>query len=146
MSTYLAHGSPHGCYSRRWRRATGAPRPIVVAGLLAAVAIAMSAAPQEMLPAATAHPGQHTVVYQILGGGDVYSVIPDPGTPVYPASTTTWVSTPWSQTVQVTGNPYLALNYTDKSGGPHDCAIQVDGQTGRAHRTQGRSVCLPDPG
>jgi hypothetical protein len=117
-----------GADSRRWRRATWAPRPIVVAGLLAAVAIAMSAAPQEMLPAANAHPGQHTVVYQILGGGDVYSVIPDPGTPVYPASTTTWVSTPWSQTVQVTGNPYLALNYTDKNGGPHDCAIQVDGQ------------------
>jgi hypothetical protein len=81
-----------------------------------------------MLPAANAHPGQHTVVYRILGGGDVYSVIPDPGTPVYPASTTTWVSIPWSQTVQVTGNPYLALNYTDKTGGPHDCAIQVDGQ------------------
>ena len=71
-----------------------------------------------MLPAAHASPGQHTVVYQILGPGDVFSVIPDPGTPVYPTSTTTWVSTPWSQTVQVTGNPYLALNYTDKTGGP----------------------------
>jgi hypothetical protein len=81
-----------------------------------------------MLPAAHANPGQHTVVYRILGGGDVFSVIPDPGTPVYPSSTTTWVSTPWSQTVQVTGNPYLALNYTDKDGGPHDCAIQVDGK------------------
>src|ERR1700753_972786 len=115
-----------GADSRR-RRATGAPKPIVVAGLLA-VAAAMSTAPQAMVPAAHAQPGQHTVVYHILGGGDVYSVIPDPGTPVYPSSTTTWVSTPWSQTVQVTGNPYLALNYTDKSGGPHDCAIQVDGQ------------------
>ncbi|RAU95859.1 hypothetical protein DQP58_11335 [Mycobacterium colombiense] len=96
--------------------------------VLAALAIAASSAPQAMLPRAQAHPGQHTVVYRILGGGDVFSVIPDPGTPVYPASTTTWVSVPWSQTVQVTGSPYLALNYTDKTGGPHDCAIQVDGQ------------------
>ncbi|WP_156765730.1 hypothetical protein [Mycobacterium sp. 1245499.0] len=104
------------------------PRVHTMAAVLAAVAIAASSAPQAMLPRAQAHPGQHTVVYRILGGGDVFSVIPDPGTPVYPASTTTWVSVPWSQTVQVTGNPYLALNYTDKSGGPHDCAIQVDGQ------------------
>lgn len=104
------------------------PRLRTMAAVLAAVAIAASSAPQAMLPRAQAHPGQHTVVYRILGGGDVFSVIPDPGTPVYPASTTTWVSVPWSQTVQVTGNPYLALNYTDKSGGPHDCAIQVDGQ------------------
>ncbi len=79
-------------------------------------------------PAANADPARHTVVYRILGGGDVYSVIPDPGTAVYPASTTTWVPVPWSQTVKVTGSPYLALNYTDKSGGPHDCAIEVDGQ------------------
>jgi hypothetical protein len=113
----------------RWRRATGARRPSAVAGLLAAVVVAASTAPQAMLPAAQAQPGQHTVVYRILGGGDVFSVIPDPGTPVYPSSTTTWVSVPWSQTVQVTGNPYLALNYTDKNGGPHDCAIQVDGQS-----------------
>lgn len=104
------------------------PRLRTMAAVLAAVAIAASSAPQAMLPRAQAHPGQHTVVYRILGGGDVFSVIPDPGTPVYPASTTTWVSVPWSQTVQVTGNPYLALNYTDKTGGPHDCAIQVDGQ------------------
>lgn len=104
------------------------PRLHTMAAVLAAVAIAASSAPQAMLPRAHAHPGQHTVVYRILGGGDVFSVIPDPGTPVYPASTTTWVSVPWSQTVQVTGNPYLALNYTDKTGGPHDCAIQVDGQ------------------
>jgi hypothetical protein len=100
-----------------------------MAAVLAAVAIATSSAPQAMLPTAQAHPDQHTVVYRILGGGDVFSVIPDPGTPVYPASTTTWVSVPWSQTVQVTGSPYLALNYTDKTGGPHDCAIQVDGQS-----------------
>lgn len=104
------------------------PRLRTMAAVLAAVAIAASSAPQAMLPRAQAHPGQHTVVYRILGGGDVFSVIPDPGTPVYPASTTTWVSVPWSQTVQVSGNPYLALNYTDKTGGPHDCAIQVDGQ------------------
>ncbi|MGD1348660.1 hypothetical protein ACKUU1_23545 [Mycobacterium seoulense] len=72
-------------------------------------------------------PGEHTVTYQVLGGGDVFSVIPDPGTPVYPASTTTWVSTPWSQTVHVTGSKLLALNYTDHHG-THDCAIQVDGK------------------
>src|ERR1700742_443389 len=89
MSTYLATVRLMGADSRRWLRATGAPRPIVVAGLLAAVAVAMGNAPQAMLPAANAHPGQHSVVYQILGGGDVYSVIPDPGTPVYPSSTTT---------------------------------------------------------
>jgi hypothetical protein len=104
------------------------PRPGAFAGLLAAVAIAISAAPPSILPAAHANQGQHTVVYRILGGGDVFSVIPDPGTPVYPKTTTTWVSIPWSQTVQVSGNPYLALNYTDKDGGPHDCAIQVDGK------------------
>lgn len=112
----------------RWRRGSRGVRPSALVGLLATVAIATAIAPQAMLPAAKANPAQHTVVYRILGGGDVYSVIPDPGTPVYPASTTTWVSVPWSQTVQVTGNPYLALNYTDKTGGPHDCAIQVDGQ------------------
>lgn len=111
----------------RWCHATGASRPSAIVGLLAAVAMAAAIAPQAMLPAAKASPEQHTVVYRILGGGDVYSVIPDPGTPVYPASTTTWVPVPWSQTVQVTGSPYLALNYTDKTGGPHDCAIQVDG-------------------
>jgi hypothetical protein len=125
--------------SYRRGRASAAPRPSALAGLLAAVAIAMSAASPDMVPAAKADPGQHTVVYRILGGGDVYSVIPDPGTPVYPASTTTWVSVPWSQTVQVTGSPYLALNYTDKTGGPHDCAIQVDGQPVRlAEHTAGR--------
>lgn len=101
-------------------------RPRALAGLLAAVA-AVATVALPMVPAAHANPGQHTVVYRILGGGDVFSVIPDPGTPVYPSSTTTWVSTPWSQTVQVTGSPYLALNWTDKDGGPHDCAIQVDG-------------------
>lgn len=114
--------------SYRWGRANAAPWPRALAGLLAAVAMAMSAAPPAMLPVAKADPGPHTVVYRILGGGDVFSVIPDPGTPVYPASTTTWVSVPWSQTVQVSGTPYLALNYTDKTGGPHDCAIQVDGK------------------
>jgi hypothetical protein len=76
----------------------------------------------------TATAGSHTVTFQVLGGGDVYSIIPDPGTPVYPASTTTWVPTPWSQTVQVTGGKYLALNYTDRTG-THDCAIQVDGKS-----------------
>ena len=80
-----------------WLRGNWARRSSAFAGLLAAVAIATIGAPPSMLPAAQASPGQHTVVYRILGGGDVFSVIPDPGTPVYPSSTTTWVSTPWSQ-------------------------------------------------
>lgn len=133
--------------SCRKGRAGKAPRPCGLAGLLAAVAMAMSAAPPAMLPAANADPTQHTVVYRILGGGDVFSVIPDPGTPEYPASTTTWVSVPWSQTVQVTGSPYLALNYTDKTGGPHDCAIQVDGQSvSLTEHTAGRCAYqIPGP-
>jgi hypothetical protein len=133
--------------SGRWHGATATLRPSAVAGLLAAIAIATSTAPQAMLPAAQANPAQHTVVYRILGGGDVYSAIPDPGTPVYPASTTTWVSVPWSQTVQVSGNPYLALNYTDKTGGPHDCAIQVDGQpvTLTEHTTGRCAYQIPGP-
>lgn len=131
----------------RWRRASGALRPSALAGLLAAVAIATTTAPPAMLPQAKAKPVQHSVVYRILGGGDVYSVIPDPGTPVYPASTTTWVSIPWSQTVEVTGNPYLALNYTDKTGGPHDCAIQVDGKpVALTEHTPGRCAYqIPGP-
>jgi hypothetical protein len=133
--------------SRRRASVGKAPRPCALAGLLAAAAIAISAAPPALLPAAKADPAQHTVVYRILGGGDVYSVIPDPGTPVYPASTTTWVSVPWSQTVQVSGTPYLALNYTDKNGGPHDCAIQVDGKAVRlAEHTAGRCAYqIPGP-
>ncbi|OBH57295.1 hypothetical protein [Mycobacterium sp. E2479] len=133
--------------SRRWRHVSATPRPSALAGLLAAIAVAMSAAPPAMLPAAKADPAQHTVVYRILGGGDVFSVIPDPGTPVYPASTTTWVSVPWSQTVQVTGSPYLALNYTDKTGGPHDCSIQVDGQpVALTEHTTGRCAYqIPGP-
>ena len=86
-----------------------------------------------VLPVASADPppsGQHTVTFQILGAGDVFSAIPDPGTPVYPKSSTTWVPTPWSQTVQASGGQYLALNWTDHTG-THDCAILVDG-----HRVQ----------
>ncbi len=100
-----------------------------------------------MLPAAAADPGQHTVMYQILGGGDVFSVIPDPGTPVYPTGTATWVSIPWSQSVQISGNPYLALNYTDKTGGPHDCVIQVDGQPVALteHKAGGCAYQIPGP-
>ena len=146
MPTDSAHHHMNAEFCRRGR-AGKAQRPGALAGLLAAVAIAMSAAPPVMLPAATADPAQHTVVYRILGGGDVFSVIPDPGTPVYPASTTTWVSVPWSQTVQVTGSPYLALNYTDKTGGPHDCAIQVDGQSvSLTEHTSGRCAYqIPGP-
>ncbi|MEE6176600.1 hypothetical protein [Mycobacterium sp. 050134] len=127
MSTNSPAGDLARADSGRGRTASALLRPSVAIGLCAAVAAAVSGAPPALLPAAQASPAQHTVVYRILGGGDVYSVIPDPGTPVYPASTTTWVSVPWSQTVQVNGNPYLALNYADKDGGPHDCAIVVDG-------------------
>jgi hypothetical protein len=70
---------------------------------------------------------QHTVTFQITGAGDAFSIIPDPGTPVYPASDTTWVPLPWSQTVTVNGNPLVALNWTDKTGS-HDCVITVDGK------------------
>src|SRR5262249_16584074 len=75
-----------------------------------------------VLPVASANPppsGQPTVPFQILGAGDVFSAIPDPGTPEYPKSSTTWVRTPWSQTVQVGGGQYLALNWTDHTG-THD--------------------------
>lgn len=131
--------------SSRWHFAGWTLRRSVTAGLLAAVAVV--GAPQPTLPTAHANPAQHTVVYRILGGGDVFSVIPDPGTPVYPPSTTTWVTTPWSQTVQVSGNPYLALNWTDKSGGPHDCAIQVDGKpVALTEHTTGRCAYqIPGP-
>ena len=105
------------------------PRPRVLTGLLAAAAIATAAAPQALLPAAAADPTQqHTVTFRVLGAGDAFSIIPDPGTPVYPANSNTWVPLPWSQTVQVSGNPYLALNWTDHNG-THDCAILVDGKT-----------------
>jgi hypothetical protein len=116
-----------------------APRPRTLAGLVAAAAIATAGAPQSMLPAAAADTqGQHTVTFQVLGAGDAFSIIPDPGTPVYPANTNTWVPLPWSQTVQVTGNPYLALNWTDHNG-THDCAIQVDGKSvPLTEHTQGR--------
>lgn len=146
MPTDSAHRHMNAGVCRNGR-ARKAQRPGALAGLLAAVAIAMGAAPPVMLPAAKADPTQHTVVYRILGGGDVFSVIPDPGTPVYPASTTTWVSVPWSQTVQVTGSPYLALNYTDKTGGPHDCAIQVDGHSvSLTEHTAGRCAYqIPGP-
>jgi hypothetical protein len=103
-----------------------APRPRTLAGLLGAAVIATAAAPQALLPTAAADP-THSVTYQLTGRGDAFSIIPDPGTPVYPANTTTWVPLPWSQTVQVNGSPYLALNWTDHSGN-HDCKILVDGK------------------
>jgi hypothetical protein len=109
------------------RQPSHAPRRTVWAGLLAAVAIAGAAATPSMLPTAAAD-SDHTVTYHLTGAGDAFSIIPDPGTPVYPANTNTWVPLPWSQTVKVTGSPYLALNWTDHSG-THDCVIKVDGKT-----------------
>lgn len=103
------------------------PRPRALAGLLAAAALAAGAAPLAVLPTAGADPS-HTVTYHLTGHGDAFSIIPDPGTPVYPANTNTWVPVPWSQTVTVTGSPYLALNWTDHNG-THDCVIKVDGKT-----------------
>jgi hypothetical protein len=102
------------------------PRSRLLAGLLAAAAFAAAAAPQSMLPTAAAD-SHHTVTFQVTGAGDAFSIIPDPGTPVYPANTNTWVPLPWSQTVKVTGSPYLALNWTDHNG-THDCVITVDGK------------------
>ncbi len=102
------------------------PRPRALAGLLAAAAMATAAAPQALLPTAAADP-THSVTFEVTGQGDAFSIIPDPGTPVYPANTNTWVPLPWSQTVQVNGSPYLALNWTDHSG-THDCRILVDGK------------------
>lgn len=102
------------------------PRPRTLAGLLAAAAIAVPVAPQDMLPTAAAA-SDHTVTYQITGAGDAFSIIPDPGTPVYPANTNTWVPLPWSQTVKASGGTYVSLNWTDHSG-THDCVIQVDGK------------------
>jgi hypothetical protein len=107
--------------------ASRAPRPRALAGLLAAAAIA-AAVPLALLPTAAADP-QHTVVFQITGHGDAFSIIPDPGTPVYPANTNTWVPLPWSSPpVTVNGGQYLALNWTDHSGN-HDCKILVDGKS-----------------
>jgi hypothetical protein len=91
----------------------------LAAGALGVGALALS-------PTAAADE-QHTVQYQITGPGDAFSVIPDPGTPVYPPNDTTWVTLPWSQTVTVTGHPLVALNWTDKTGN-HDCVITVDGK------------------
>lgn len=102
------------------------PRPTIFAGLLTAAAMAVAVATPGMLPPAAAEP-HHTVTYQITGAGDAFSIIPDPGTPVYPANTNTWVPLPWSQTVKVAGSPYLALNWTDHNG-THDCVITVDGK------------------
>jgi hypothetical protein len=121
MKKPVAHAAPGGVWLPLW-----ALRPRTLAGLLAAAAIATAAAPVSLLPTAAADP-THTVTYQLTGHGDAFSIIPDPGTPVYPANTNTWVPLPWSQTVQVNGSPYLALNWTDHSGN-HDCKILVDGK------------------
>jgi hypothetical protein len=115
----------HVAHSAIWLPSR-APRPKALAGLLGAAAIAIAAAPQALSPTAAADP-THTVTYQVTGRGDAFSIIPDPGTPVYPANTNTWVPLPWSQTVQVNGSPYLALNWTDHNGN-HDCKILVDGK------------------
>jgi hypothetical protein len=103
-------------------------RRVSFAALLCAAALGVLGG-VTVVPVAAADPppsGQHTVTFQITGAGDVFSAIPDPGTPVYPKSSTTWVPTPWSQTVQTSGGQYLALNWTDHTG-THDCAILVDG-------------------
>ena len=121
MTNPVAHVAPGAVWLPSW-----APRPRTLAGLLSAAAIVAAAAPQALLPTAAADP-THTVTYQVTGHGDAFSIIPDPGTPVYPANTNTWVPLPWSQTVQVNGSPYLALNWTDHNGN-HDCKILVDGK------------------
>jgi hypothetical protein len=95
-----------------------------LAGFLTASALGTAAA-LSVAPTAIADQ-QHTITYTITGHGDAYSIIPDPGTPVYPASSTTWVPLPWTSTVPTSGHPYVALNWTDKTG-THDCVISVDG-------------------
>ena len=79
------------------------------------------------VPQTAAADDQHSVTFQITGAGDAFSVIPDPGTPVYPPNDTTWVKLPWSQTVNASSGQLVALNWTDKTG-THDCVITVDGK------------------
>jgi hypothetical protein len=79
------------------------------------------------VPQTAAADDQHSVTFQITGAGDAFSIIPDPGTSVYPPNDTTWVKLPWSQTVQATSGQTVALNWTDKTGS-HDCVITVDGK------------------
>ena len=92
---------------------------LLATGALSAAALA--------LPQTAAADDQHSVTFQITGAGDAFSIIPDPGTPVYPPNDTTWVKLPWSQTVQASSGQLVSLNWTDKTG-THDCAITVDGK------------------
>jgi hypothetical protein len=116
MSLSTAHESTTTASRRRSARAV---LPLVAASMLGATALAVS-------PTAAAD-DQHTVTFQITGAGDAFSIIPDPGTPVYPPNDTTWVKLPWSQTVQASSGQTVALNWTDKTGS-HDCVITVDGK------------------
>lgn len=95
--------------------------------LLALLASGALTAAALIVPQIAAADDQHSVTFQITGAGDAFSIIPDPGTPVYPPSDTTWVKLPWSQTVQASSGQTVALNWTDKTGS-HDCVITVDGK------------------
>jgi hypothetical protein len=79
------------------------------------------------VPPTAAADDQHSVTFQVTGAGDAFSIIPDPGTPVYPPNDTTWVKLPWSQTSKASSGQLVALNWTDKTG-THDCVISVDGK------------------
>ncbi|MDT5095079.1 MAG: hypothetical protein QOH60_4442 [Mycobacterium sp.] len=116
MSLSTAHESTTTASRRRSARAV---LPLVAASMLGATALAVS-------PTAAAD-DQHTVTFQITGAGDAFSIIPDPGTPVYPPSDTTWVKLPWTQSAQASTGQLVALNWTDKTGS-HDCVISVDGK------------------
>jgi uncharacterized protein DUF732 len=105
--------------SSKNRFAPAVVRALLVTGVLSAAALA--------LPHIAAADDTHSVTFQITGSGDAFSVIPDPGTPVYPPNDTTWVALPWSQTSQASSGQLVALNWTDKTG-THDCAISVDGK------------------
>jgi hypothetical protein len=96
-------------------------------GLLTVLATGVLSTAAFAVPQIAAADDQHSVTFQITGAGDAFSVIPDPGTPVYPPNDTTWVKLPWSQTVKANSGQLVALNWTDKTG-THDCVITVDGK------------------
>lgn len=101
------------------QRRSAAALTLLATGVLSATALAV--------PGIATADEQHSVTFQITGAGDAFSIIPDPGTPVYPPNDTTWVKLPWSQTVQASSGQQVALNWTDKTGS-HDCVITVDGK------------------
>jgi hypothetical protein len=109
------------------KRAAGRLANAVLLPLVAAAAVAAGTGALAASPTAAADPVEHhTVTFQISGAGNAYSIVPDPGTAVYPNGND-YPALPWSSTVQVDGHPYVALNFTGREG-THDCSITVDGK------------------